>query len=371
VANTAEVQAMLRAVELAALGLGATSPNPVVGAVVLDSVGAIAGYGFHRRAGDPHAEMVALEVAGIRARGGTCVVTLEPCNHTGRTGPCVAALREAGVARVVYAVDDPTPAAGGGAAALRAAGVAVEGGVLKHEAELVNEVWLTSVRFGRPFVTWKYAASLDGRTAAVDGSSRWITSEAARADAHRLRAEADAVLVGSGTVLADNPQLAVRKAGLPSRQPLRVVLDARVRVQPTARVLDAAAPTLLLVAADQSDGPAAERLRSAGAEVVGVPTAVGGGLDVAAVLAELHRRQILSLLVEGGAQVAGSFLAAGLIDRVVGYLAPMLIGGDGVATLAGPGASSIDSALRLRLDHTVLLGGDVRLTARPIRAGTE
>jgi len=362
---------MRRAVELAALGLGTTSPNPLVGAVVLDAAGAVAGYGFHRRAGGPHAEVAALEVAGERARGGTCVVSLEPCNHTGRTGPCVAALVEAGVIRVVYAVDDPNPVAGGGAAALQAVDVEVEGGVLAQEAERVNEAWLTSVRLGRPFVTWKYAASLDGRTAAADGSSRWITSSAARADVHRLRVESDAVLVGSGTVLADNPQLAVRKAGLTDRQPLRVVLDARVRTPPTATVLDTAAATLVLVAAERADGPSADALRCAGAEVVGVPAAAGGGLALDAVLAELHRRGLVSLLVEGGARVAGGFLAAGLIDRVIAYVAPVLIGGDGLPALAGVGAPTIDSALRLRLDDTVLIGGDVRLTARPIRPGQE
>jgi diaminohydroxyphosphoribosylaminopyrimidine deaminase/5-amino-6-(5-phosphoribosylamino)uracil reductase len=371
VASAAEVLAMRRAIELAALGLGSTSPNPVVGAIVLDVAGAVAGYGSHRRAGGPHAEVAALEVAGERARGGTCVVTLEPCNHTGRTGPCVEALLAAGVIRVVYAVDDPHPLAGGGAAALSAAGVDVEGGVLALEAELGNEAWLSSVKLRRPFVTWKYAASLDGRTAAADGSSRWITSPAARNDVHRLRAESDAVLVGSGTVLADNPQLAVRRAGMTDRQPLRVVLDARVRTPPDARVLDNAAPTLVLVAEPAADGSAVECLRAAGAEVVAVRRATGGGLDLAAVLTELHRRRIVSLLVEGGATVAGSFLAAGLIDRVIAYVAPMLIGGDGLPALAGPGAPDIVSALRLSLDHTELIGGDVRLMARPIRRGKE
>ena len=363
---------MRRAVDLAARGLGATSPNPVVGAVILDAAGRVVGEGFHRRAGGAHAEVEALAEAGTRARGGTCVVTLEPCNHTGRTGPCAVAIQAAGIVRVVYAVDDPSPVAGGGARTLRAAGIEVESGVLAAAADLVNEAWLTSVRLGRPFVTWKYAASLDGRTAAVDGSSRWITSAAARADVHRLRAESDAVLVGSGTVLADDPHLAVRKAEVTGRQPTRVVLDARVRTPVGARVLDAAAPTLVLVAGAAADGPQAERLRAAGAEVVGVAAASDGtGLDLAAVLAELHRRQVVSALLEGGARLAGSFLVADLIDRVIGYVAPVLIGGGGLPALAGPGAPTIDSALRLHLDQTELIGGDVRLTARPLRPTKE
>jgi diaminohydroxyphosphoribosylaminopyrimidine deaminase/5-amino-6-(5-phosphoribosylamino)uracil reductase len=363
---------MRRALELAARGIGATSPNPVVGAVLLDAAGAVVGEGYHRQAGGPHAEVEALAVAGARARGATCVVTLEPCNHIGRTGPCVQALLAAGVARVVYAVPDPNPTAAGGAATLQAAGVQTEAGVLAAEAELVNEAWLTSARLGRPFVTWKYAASLDGRTAAVDGSSRWITSSEARADAHRLRAQSDAVLVGSGTVLADDPQLAVRKAQVTLRQPLRVVLDARVRTPAAARVLDDAAPTLVLVAQALEAGAEADGLRAAGAEVLGVPTGPAGtGLDLPAVLAILHAKGVVSALLEGGAHLAGSFLRAGLIDRVIGYMAPVLIGGDGLPALAGAGAPDIDSAPRLRLDHTVQIGSDVRLTARPIRGVRE
>ncbi|MFP8964841.1 bifunctional diaminohydroxyphosphoribosylaminopyrimidine deaminase/5-amino-6-(5-phosphoribosylamino)uracil reductase RibD, partial [Streptomyces nanhaiensis] len=211
---------MRRAVALSARGLGSTSPNPVVGCVVLDAAGRIVGEGWHRRAGGPHAEVHALAEAGEAARGGTAVVTLEPCDHTGRTGPCSRALIDAGVARVVYAVADPTPAARGGADTLAAAGIDVEGGLLAKEAAEVNAPWLTSVRLGRPYVRWKYAATLDGRTAAADGTSRWITSGEARADVHRLRAGADAVLVGSGTARADDPHLAVRGVS-GAVQPLR------------------------------------------------------------------------------------------------------------------------------------------------------
>ncbi|WP_037664477.1 bifunctional diaminohydroxyphosphoribosylaminopyrimidine deaminase/5-amino-6-(5-phosphoribosylamino)uracil reductase RibD, partial [Streptomyces aurantiacus] len=247
-ATAAEAAAMRRALALATRGLGFTSPNPVVGCVVLDATGETVGEGYHQRAGGPHAEVHALRAAGEKARGGTAVVTLEPCNHTGRTGPCAQALLDAGIARVVYAVADPTPDATGGAATLRAAGVDVEPGLLAEEAETVNTAWLTSVRTGRPHVTWKYAATLDGRVAAADGSSRWITSAASRADVHRLRAECDAVVVGSGTQRADDPQLAVR--GIEgAAQPLRVVVDTHgTAVRPGARVLDDAAPTLVAVA---------------------------------------------------------------------------------------------------------------------------
>ncbi|MCY0923942.1 bifunctional diaminohydroxyphosphoribosylaminopyrimidine deaminase/5-amino-6-(5-phosphoribosylamino)uracil reductase RibD, partial [Streptomyces sp. H27-G5] len=192
--------AMRRAIELAARGLGSTSPNPVVGCVVTDATGRVVGEGWHERAGGPHAEVHALRAAGAAARGGTAYVTLEPCNHTGRTGPCAQALVDAGVTRVLYAVPDPTPQAGGGSATLRAAGITAEAGFLADEAEDGNAAWLTSVRLGRPHVLWKYAATLDGRVAAADGTSRWISSAESRADVHRLRAEVDAVLVGAQPV---------------------------------------------------------------------------------------------------------------------------------------------------------------------------
>jgi diaminohydroxyphosphoribosylaminopyrimidine deaminase/5-amino-6-(5-phosphoribosylamino)uracil reductase len=225
---------------LSGRALGRTSPNPPVGAVVLDVAGAVVGEGWTSPPGGPHAEVVALRQAGAAARGGTAVVTLEPCRHTGRTGPCTAALLEAGVARVVVACADPTELAGGGAELLRAAGIDVETGVLADEvARGPLEAWLTSRRTGRPFVTWKVAATLDGRSAAADGTSRWITGEPARRDVHRLRGEVDAVLAGSGTVLADDPQLDVRPdlRGPAERQPLRVVVDTRGRTPVGARVL--------------------------------------------------------------------------------------------------------------------------------------
>jgi diaminohydroxyphosphoribosylaminopyrimidine deaminase/5-amino-6-(5-phosphoribosylamino)uracil reductase len=346
-ATEAERVAMARAVELAARGSTSTLPNPVVGCVVVDPQGEIVGEGWHERPGGPHAEVAALAAAGPRAKGATAVVTLEPCNHTGRTGPCTVALIEAGVARVVVAVRDPWPAAAGGLERLRAAGVDVEVGVLEAAAAQVNEPWLVAMRRGRPFVTWKFAATLDGRSAAADGSSRWITGEEARRDVHRLRAEVDTMLVGVGTVLADDPQLTVRDAaGVPAaRQPLRVVADAAGRTPTTARVRDGQAPTWI-----------------ATAEEVG--GAIGGGVDLDALLKALHARERRHVLLEGGPRLAGAMLRAGLVDRVVAYLAPALLGA-GPAALGDTGITSIGGALRLEVLDVTRLGDDVRVTARP------
>ncbi|MEU8110425.1 bifunctional diaminohydroxyphosphoribosylaminopyrimidine deaminase/5-amino-6-(5-phosphoribosylamino)uracil reductase RibD [Nonomuraea muscovyensis] len=398
---------MARAVELAALGQGTTSPNPVVGCVVLDAAGRVAGEGFHAYAGGPHAEVAALRQAGERARGGTAYVTLEPCDHTGRTGPCSLALLDAGVARVVIAVPDPNPEAAGGAERLRAHGVAVETGVLAAEAERVNAEWLTFARLGRPHVTWKFAATLDGRSAAADGTSQWITSPEARADVHRLRARADAVMAGIGTVLADDPRLTARpapaahpsaepSATVPSAEPaavpatepapvlsavpateprarpaavLRVVVDSGARTPPTARVLDGEAPTLIAVAADSgpADSGAAGIAGRPGVELLRVPRDPRGGLDLRILLGELARRDVVSVFLEGGPTLAGSFLAQGLIDRVVAYVAPALLG-SGAAALGEAGVATIAGAHRLAFDDVRLVGPDLRLTARPLPA---
>ncbi|MFI1616831.1 bifunctional diaminohydroxyphosphoribosylaminopyrimidine deaminase/5-amino-6-(5-phosphoribosylamino)uracil reductase RibD [Streptomyces lydicus] len=361
-----ETVAMRRAIELAARGLGHTSPNPVVGCVVLDAEGRTAGEGWHERAGGPHAEVHALRAAGERARGGTAVVTLEPCNHTGRTGPCARALIDAGVARVVYAVSDPTPTATGGAVTLAAAGIDVEGGLLADEAAAGNEAWLTSVLRGRPFVLWKYAATLDGRIAAADGTSRWISSPESRADVHRLRAAADAVIVGSGTARADDPQLGARISGLSDdeiSQPLRVVVDSgATAVKAGARVLDGTAPTLIAVAED-ADAAHLEGL----APLVRLPRAADRrGLHIPALLQALHQRDVRSVLLEGGPTLAGAFLAAQAVDKVVGYLAPVLLGA-GPAAVGDAGITTIAQALRLDVTETARLGPDLRITATPLR----
>ena len=335
-----EQRAMARARELGASVLGTTSPNPAVGAVVLAADGTVAGEGATQPPGGAHAEVRALAAAGERARGGTAVVTLEPCAHTGRTGPCADALIAAGVARVVVAVPEPTSLAGGGADRLRAAGIDVELGVEQAEAELgALGPWLTGLREHRPQVVWKVAATLDGRVAAADGSSRWITREPARAAVHRLRATCDAVVVGSGTAVTDDPQLTVRDAdGRPAdRQPLRVVVDRRGRVPETARVLDDAAPTLVSRAADP-----------------------------AALLAELFERDVRRVLLEGGPTLAAAFLRAGLVDEAVVHLAPKLLGA-GPSLVGDLGISSIAGALCWKTTDVLLLGGDVQIRLRPTR----
>lgn len=361
-ATAMEADAMRRALTLAARGLGSTSPNPVVGCVILDAAGHTVGEGWHQQAGGPHAEIHALCAAGERARGGTALVTLEPCNHTGRTGPCSRALVEAGIARVVYAVADPNPTATGGAVTLSAAGVEVEGGLLTDEAARGNEAWLTSVRLRRPFVLWKYASTLDGRIAAADGTSRWISSPQSRADVHRLRAEADAVVVGSGTLRADDPQLAVRGVDADVAQSLRVVVDTNATVKPGARVLDDAAPTLIAVAEDADTAHLPE-------DVVVRLLRSEGGLSVHALLAALYERDVRSVLLEGGPTLAGAFVRAGAVDKVVGYLAPALLGA-GPAALRDAGISTIAQALRLDVAEVERIGPDVRITAYTRREET-
>jgi diaminohydroxyphosphoribosylaminopyrimidine deaminase/5-amino-6-(5-phosphoribosylamino)uracil reductase len=342
-----EHEAMGRAVALAARGLGTTSPNPVVGCVLLDGSGRVVGEGFHAYAGGPHAEIVALAQAGELARGGTAIVTLEPCDHTGRTGPCSQALIAAGVRRVVIAVDDPTTLAAGGTATLRAAGVEVETGVGRAEAEAGNAAWLTAVRRGRPHLTWKFAATLDGRSAAADGTSQWITSAPARADVHVLRSTVDAVIAGVGTVLADDPQLTVRNLAdgtCAIRQPLRVVVDSSGRTPEKARIRDNTAPTWIATTAELGSGP-------------------DGRTDLSALLATLYARGVRAALLEGGPTLAGAFLAAGLVDRVVGYVAPKLLG-SGKSALVEAGVATIDEAIELELTDVTQIGPDLRFTAQ-------
>ncbi len=338
--SAAERRAMARARELGETVLGTTGHNPAVGAVILLPDGTPVGEGATAPPGGPHAEVGALAQAGERARGSTAVVNLETCAHTGRTGPCADALLAAGVARVVVAVPEPTELAGGGADRLRAAGVDVVLGVERAEAEAgALAAWLTGVREHRPFVVWKVAATLDGRVAAADGSSRWITGDAARAAVHRLRATCDAVVVGSGTALTDDPQLTVRDAdGTASgRQPLRVVVDRRDRLPATARVLDDAAPTLVSRAATPAE-----------------------------LLAELFARDVRRVLLEGGPTLAAAFLRDGLVDEAVIHLAPKLLG-TGPSLVSDLGIPAIGGALSFSVADVTLLGGDVAIRLRPTR----
>jgi diaminohydroxyphosphoribosylaminopyrimidine deaminase/5-amino-6-(5-phosphoribosylamino)uracil reductase len=342
----AERAAMLRALALAATPGVPHGPNPRVGCVLLDDDGNTVGEGFHRGAGTPHAEVDALADAGAAARGSTAVVTLEPCNHVGRTGPCARALVEAGVRRVVFAQTDPNPVARGGAAALREAGVETERGLLVDDARTLNPVWTFAMEHGRPFVTWKFATTLDGRSAASDGSSRWVSNRTARLDTHRLRAECDVMLVGTNTVAVDDPLLTVRdQDGKPlEQQPLRVVMGER-DLDPGHRIFNGDAPTLHLRTRDPHKA-----------------------------LAQLFDDDRQHVFLEGGPTLAAAFLGAGLVDEIVAYLAPILLGA-GAPSVRDLGITSIQDALRPRVtDLTVLegLGGEepnVRLTMRPAGRG--
>jgi diaminohydroxyphosphoribosylaminopyrimidine deaminase/5-amino-6-(5-phosphoribosylamino)uracil reductase len=327
--------AMQLAVEQADLVKGKTYPNPPVGAVILDRDGRVVGVGGTQRTGSAHAEVMALRRAGRLAAGGTAVVTLEPCNHDGNTPPCVDALIAAGIASVVYAVSDPNPTAAGGAARLAAAGVDVISDV---QAELVStgplREWLHKQRTGLPHVTWKYATSIDGRSAAADGSSQWITSDAARADVHRRRATADAIVVGTGTVLVDNPTLTARLAdgSLADRQPMRVVVGMR-DIPSEAKVLNDDSRTMVIRTHEPAE----------------VLKALSDRTDV---------------LLEGGPTLAGAFLRAGVIDRILAYVAPILLGGP-ITAVDDVGVPSIARALRWRYDGVHRVGPDLLLSLVP------
>ncbi|BBX16815.1 bifunctional diaminohydroxyphosphoribosylaminopyrimidine deaminase/5-amino-6-(5-phosphoribosylamino)uracil reductase RibD [Mycolicibacterium duvalii] len=328
--------AMAAAIEQSEKVKGRTYPNPPVGAVILDADGQIAGVGATAPTGGPHAEVVALRRAGERAVGGTAVVTLEPCNHVGRTPPCVDALLTAGVAAVAFAVTDPNPVAAGGATRLSEAGVhivagvgadAVAGGPLRE--------WLHKQRTGLPHVTWKFAASVDGRSAAADGSSQWITSEPARADVHRRRAAADAIVVGTGTVFADDPTLTARlpDGSLADHQPLRVVVGQR-EISPDAKVLNEESRTMVIRTRDPHE----------------VLKALSDRTDV---------------LVEGGPTLAGAFLRAGVVDRILAYVAPILLGGP-ITVVDDVGVSNITAAQRWRFDGAESIGPDMLLSLIPL-----
>jgi diaminohydroxyphosphoribosylaminopyrimidine deaminase / 5-amino-6-(5-phosphoribosylamino)uracil reductase len=360
---------MRRALELAERGRGLTSPNPMVGAVVVRD-GVVVAEGYHVRAGAAHAEIEALAAAGERARGATLYVTLEPCAHFGRTPPCAPHVAGSGVRRVVAALVDPNPrVAGQGLAVLRAAGIEVAVGVLEREAERQNRAFLTTMRHGRPHVTLKVAMTLDGKITDCHGASQWITGDAARQEAHRLRSEMDCILVGVGTILADDPALTVRRERPWPREPYRVVLDSTARTPPEARVICAGTPgrTLLLVG-DGAPRERTERLEKAGAVVVRVGSREGR-VDLEGVLAGLHRREIRALLVEGGAETHGAFLEAGLVDRVVVFLAPILVGGRQALSAMGGSGLPLTNALRLTDLSVRRIGSDLLVEADVAREG--
>jgi diaminohydroxyphosphoribosylaminopyrimidine deaminase/5-amino-6-(5-phosphoribosylamino)uracil reductase len=353
---------MERALALAERGRGLVSPNPMVGAVVVDQ-GRILGEGFHEGPGEPHAEVVALGAAGGSAPGATLYVSLEPCDHRGRTPPCTQAILDAGIARVVAAMRDPNPLVDGrGFGRLRASGVEVVEGDHADEAARLNEAFVKHVRSGMPFVTWKMAASLDGKVAARDGTSRWVTGEAARSDVHRLRAAADAIVVGAGTALADDPSLTVRDPSYRGRPPIRVLVDARGRVRATGDLFDGAAPTLVATT-DLATPERREEWGSAGAEVVVYPPE-GQGVPLDRLFTDLGKRDVQGVLLEGGPTLAWSALEDGLVDKVVVYLAAKLIGGERAPTvLGGRGFAPIGRARPLRIRAFDKVGEDLRVEA--------
>lgn len=357
-----DAELMAAALAQARLARGRTSPNPAVGAVLARN-GTIVGRGHTQPPGGAHAEVMALREAGARARGATLYVTLEPCNVTGRTGPCTRALIDAGVAAVQCAVIDPDERVrGGGVAELRAAGITVQIGLCAAEAARHHADFIVHRALGRPLVVVKFAASLDGRIAAVSGDARWVSGPAARAWVHEERAALDAIMVGSGTVLSDDPLLTARPASEPPhRQPLRVVVDARGRTPPGARVLGPEAPTLVATSETPSEEWRAA-IAARGAELLTVPAAADGGVDLAALLRELARRGVMSLLAEGGATLLGTLFDAELVDVVHAVIAPLVIGGAAPTAVGGRGARMMADARRLRDVCFTSLGDDMRIT---------
>jgi diaminohydroxyphosphoribosylaminopyrimidine deaminase/5-amino-6-(5-phosphoribosylamino)uracil reductase len=362
-----DTTAMVGAVALGERGRQTSAPNPWVGCLVVRD-GRVFGDGYHRRAGEPHAEAHALCQAGDLARGATAYVTLEPCAHHGRTPPCVDSLLQAGIERVVVGVLDPDPQVSGrGVAGLRAAGVQVDIGVAEADVAESLAAYLHQRRTGRAYAVLKAAISLDGRTAAADGSSQWISGPAARADAHALRARSQAILVGAGTALADCPRLTVRATEDPvERQPLRVLVDAQGRVPARGPLFDASlAPTLVLTT--QAARPVAvDAWRASGAQVEMLPPAADGeGVDLHSALRSLGRRGVLQVLVEGGARLHAGFARAGLVDRLVLYVGGRTLGAAGRPLLAGPGPRSLAEAGAWRLLDVSRIGDDVRLEYAP------
>ena len=357
--NAADHEYMAHALQLAQRGLYTTTPNPRVGCVIVRD-GAVVGEGWHESAGAPHAEIHALAAAGDRARGATAYVTLEPCHHYGRTPPCDEALIAAGVVRVVAAMRDPDPrTAGLGLERILQAGVDTATGVLESEARELNIGFVSRLTRGRPWVRMKIAASLDGKTALLNGKSRWITGEAARGDGHHWRARACAVLTGIGTVRDDDPQLTVRAVDTP-RQPLRVVVDSRLETPLTARVLAGGG---VLIACAVEDKTKIGQLQDQGAEVIVMPNAAGK-VELPALMQELGRREINELHVEAGCKLNGSLINEGCVDELLLYFAPCLIGDRARSMADLPELADLDDRRALKISETRMVGSDLRILAR-------
>jgi diaminohydroxyphosphoribosylaminopyrimidine deaminase/5-amino-6-(5-phosphoribosylamino)uracil reductase len=357
---------MRRALELAARGVGQVSPSPLVGCVIVTDAGETVGEGYYLYEGLKHAETLALEQAGPMARGATAYVSLEPHAHYGRTPPCTDALIKAGIKRVIAPIEDPNPKVSGkGFAHLRSAGIEVLTGLMASEALRLNEKYIHFMRTGRPFVHLKLATSLDGRIATRTGDSRWITGEAARARVHLLRHEYDAILVGNGTARADDPLLTDR-SGLKRHRPLtRIILDQQLSLSPDSQLARTArqSPVLVYASSERASANTLAALKASGVEIAQVSD---GGRNLQALLEDISAREIQSLLVEGGAQVAGAFLDAGLVEKVSFFIAPMIIGGaDAPASIAGTGAHKIADAVRLQNIELNHLGPDLEITGYP------
>ena len=357
--GAADCEFMARALRLAELGLLTTTPNPRVGCVLVKD-GVVVGEGWHRRAGEAHAEINALQSAGAAVRGATAYVTLEPCSHFGRTPPCAHALIEAGIVRVVAAMEDPNPqVAGRGFALLQDAGVDVEVGVLGVEARELNIGFVSRMTRGRPWLRAKLAASLDGRTALANGESQWITGPAARRDGHRWRARACAILTGIGTVRDDDPQLTVRNVDV-TRQPLKVVVDSNLDLSPQARLIDGSG---VLVATASDDAQRMAALRERGVEILYLPNGTGR-VDLSALMAALAQRGINEVHVEGGGRLTGALIEAGLVDELLLYLAPCLLGSDARGLFDFAALTSLADKVPLVMRDARMVGSDLRLIAR-------
>jgi len=351
---------MQMALELAARGRGFTSPNPLVGAVVVNN-GVVVGQGFHQFAGGPHAEVRAIDAAGGTARGATLYVNLEPCNHTGRTPPCTLKILEADLKRVVIGMRDPNPRVmGSGGEFLKAKGVEITFGVCEEAAQELNEVFVKYIRTGRPFVTAKSAATLDGRIATRSGDSKWVTGEASRAFGHELRHAADAVMVGAGTIAADDPLLTARLKDRPPKDPIRIVLDPQLRTAPTARVLNPASHAeTILVAGRGAPAHVRARMNLKGVRVIDAETR-DGRIELDGLMDQLGKMGVTSILIEGGSRVLGSAFRAGIVDKVCFFYAPLISAGDdGLPICSGPGPEKMQDCLRLERIRTRCFGDDV------------
>ena len=357
--TAADHEFMEQALELAGRGLYTTTPNPRVGCVIVKD-GVLVGSGWHEKAGLPHAEVLALKEAGDRARGAALYVNLEPCSHHGRTPPCVDAIVASGIKRVVAAMQDPNPkVAGSGFAKLRTAGITVEHGLKEDEARELNIGFVSRMARGRPWMRMKIAASLDGRTALANGRSRWITGEAARADGHRWRARACAVLTGFGTVRDDDPQLNVRGVDTP-RQPLKIVVDSKFETSPSARLLSEGKT---LVVGAVNDAKRIASLKAAGAEVAIIPND-SGKVELHKLMEELARRELNEIHAEAGTKLNGSLLQAGVVDELLVYLAPSVIGDSGRGMFSLPELIELSQATALEIREVERIGPDVRILAR-------